>query len=155
MNKTQILKLNKKEIIKFQKNRDPYLMIDEATEVIPGVSAKGFKDLTKDEWFFKCHWEGDPNMPGMLQVEALVQMSALAIVTLPGNKGKVIYLVSADKLKFKKKVTADKRFYIETNINSWNRGIGRCVGKGFIDNEIACEAEFIITDPKTLNKFKK
>ena len=43
-------------------------------------------------------------MPGMLQVEALVQMSALAILTLPGNKGKVMYLTSANNLKFIKKL---------------------------------------------------
>ena len=54
-------------------------MIDYATEVIPGESSKGYKDLNKDEWFFKVHWPNDPNMPGMLQVEALVQMSALCL----------------------------------------------------------------------------
>jgi 3-hydroxyacyl-[acyl-carrier-protein] dehydratase len=53
-------------------------MIDYATEIIPGVSAKGYKDFKNDEWFFKVHWPNDPNMPGMLQIEALVQMSALS-----------------------------------------------------------------------------
>ncbi len=154
MIKNKVLKLNKNEILEFQKNRDPYLMIDEATEVIPGVSAKGFKEL-KNDWFFKCHWEGDPNMPGMLQVEALVQMSALAIVTLPGNKGKVIYLASADKIKFKKKVLSDSRLYLETVILNWSRGVGKCKGVGKINNEIVCEAEFIITEPITLNKYLK
>ena len=71
------LRLEKKEILEYQANRDPYLMIDVAEEVIPGVSAKGYKNLTKDDWFFKCHFEGDPNMPGLLQIESLVQMAAL------------------------------------------------------------------------------
>jgi len=155
MNANKVLKLDKSQILDYQKNRDPYLMIDEATEVIPGVSAKGFKDLKKDEWFFKCHWEGDPNMPGMLQIEALVQMSALAIVTLPGNRGKVIYLASADKIKFKKKVVADNRLYLETYLINWSRGVGKCKGFGKIDNKIVCEAEFIITEPITLNKYTK
>ena len=86
-------------ILEYQKNRFPYLMIDVATEIIPGKSAKGFKNLTSNDWFFDCHFEGDPNMPGMLQAEALVQMSALSVLTLPGNKGKVVYLVSAEKIK--------------------------------------------------------
>ncbi len=94
-------------------------------------------------------------MPGMLQVEALVQMSALAIVTLPGNKGKVIYLASADKIKFKKKVLSDSRLYLETVILNWSRGVGKCKGVGKINNEIVCEAEFIITEPITLNKYLK
>ena len=80
--------LDKKAILEFQQNRPPYLMIDHATEVVPGVSSRGYKDLKKDEWFFEVHWPNDPNMPGMLQVEAMTQMAALAILTLPGNKGK-------------------------------------------------------------------
>ena len=102
--------LDKKQICEYQQNRDPYLMIDFATEIIPGVSAKGYKDLSEKEWFFKVHWPGDPNMPGMLQVEALVQMSSLAILTLPNNKGKIMYLVSSDKIKFIKKIIPNSRF---------------------------------------------
>ena len=44
-------------------------MIDFANEIVPGVSAKGYKDLKPNEWFFKVHWPNDPNMPGMLQIE--------------------------------------------------------------------------------------
>ena len=96
--------LDKNGIYEYQQNREPYLMIDYASEVIPGVSAKGYKDFKNDEWFFKVHWKNDPNVPGMLQIESLVQMSALSILSLPGNKGKVVYLISADKLKFIKKI---------------------------------------------------
>ena len=105
----KLLEFNKDQICEYQQNRDPYLMIDFATEVIPGKSAKVYKDLSSDEWFFKVHWPNDPNMPGMLQIEALVQMSALSILSLPGNKGKVMYLTSADKIKFIKKITPNNR----------------------------------------------
>jgi len=98
------INLTTKQILEYQQNRPPYLMIDEATEIIPGKSSKGFKQLQNDEWFFKVHWENDPNMPGMLQVEALVQMSSLAILSLPNNKGKIMYLTSANNLLFKKKL---------------------------------------------------
>ena len=63
------IRLNKEEILKIQQNRDPYLFIDEATEIIPGQSAKSYYDLKDDNWFFKVHWKNDPNMPGMLQIE--------------------------------------------------------------------------------------
>ena len=77
-------------------------MIDFAEKIIPGKLANGYKKLKVDEWFFKVHWLGDPNMPGLLQIEALVQMSALSILTLPNNKGKAMYLSNADDLVFKK-----------------------------------------------------
>ena len=94
------MKLNKKDIIKIQKNRDPFLLIDYATKVIPGKSVEGYKNLKKNEWFFKVHWPGDPNMPGMLQVEAMVQMSSLIIFTLPNISGKTLYLADSNNIKF-------------------------------------------------------
>ena len=112
----KVLELNKKKIYEYQQNREPYLMIDHATKVVPGKSADGYKDFKSDEWFFKVHWKDDPNVPGMLQIEALVQMSALSILSLPGNKGKVVYLTNANNLKFLKKITPNKRLFIQTKI---------------------------------------
>ena len=125
------LTLNKKQICEFQQNRDPYLMIDFATEVIPGKSAKGYKDLSNNEWFFKVHWPKDPNMPGMLQIESLSQMGALSILCLDGNKGKTMYLTSANNLKFLKKIVPGDRLVIDTKVISYKRGIANIKGSGF------------------------
>ena len=141
-------------ILEYQKNRFPYLMIDVATEIIPGKSAKGFKNLTSNDWFFDCHFEGDPNMPGMLQVEALVQMSALSVLTLPGNKGKVVYLVTANNIKLSRKVLVGNRFDIDTKLLSWKRGFGRCKGVGSVNGEIACKAEFNIVMPNLIKEYQ-
>ena len=94
------LKLDKSEILKYQKNRDPYLFLDFATKVVPGKSAEGYKDLTYKEWFFKVHWPGDPNMPGMLQLEALVQMSSLALLSLPYT-----YILNQESANVKNKIS--------------------------------------------------
>tara|TARA_Y100000816_G_scaffold100250_1_gene69903 strand:- start:46041 stop:46508 length:468 start_codon:yes stop_codon:yes gene_type:complete len=152
MNKKLFLDINK--IKEYQQNRYPYLMIDCATEVIPGKSAKGYKDLSQDEWFFKVHWPKDPNMPGMLQIEALVQMSALSILTLPNNKGNVMYLTSANNLKFIKKIIPNSRLYIETIVNSYKRGIANCSGKGIVNKEIVCKADFNLIYPEKLKLYK-
>ena len=147
------LTLNKKQICEFQQNRDPYLMIDFATEVIPGKSAKGYKDLSNNEWFFKVHWPNDPNMPGMLQIEALVQMSALSILSLPGNKGKIMYLTSTDKTKFLKKIIPNNRLIIETYVKKYTRGIASIDGKGFINDQLACKSEFNLILPEEIKKY--
>ena len=142
------LELNKKKILEYQKNRDPYLMIDYANKVVPGELSEGYKDLKEDEWFFKVHWENDPNMPGMLQIESLVQMCALSILTLDGNKGKVVYLVGADSLKFYKKILPGERLNINTKILTFKRGIAKCYGEGLVDKQLACKASFtlVLTD---------
>ena len=150
------LSLNKAQICEYQQNRDPYLMIDFATEIVPGQIANGYKILKEDEWFFKVHWPNDPNMPGMLQLEALTQMSALAILTLPDNKGKIVYLSSANNIKFYKKVIPGKKFLIKTKIKSFKRGIAICEGTGVIDDTVlACKAEFNLVLPEELTKINK
>tara|TARA_B100001013_G_scaffold60224_1_gene31566 strand:- start:78 stop:536 length:459 start_codon:yes stop_codon:yes gene_type:complete len=148
-----MMKLNKEQILEYQQNRPPYLMIDFAEEVVPGKSAKGYKDFKEDEWFFKVHWPRDPNVPGMLQIEALVQMSALSILSLPGNKGKVMYLTSANNIKFIKKIIPNKRLYIETKVKSFKRGLAICEGLGLIEKQIACKAEFNLILPEEIKKY--
>ena len=149
----KIFSLDKQGIYEYQQNREPYLLIDYASEIIPGVSAKGYKDLKNDEWFFKVHWPNDPNMPGMLQIEALVQMCALSILSLPDNKGKVVYLTSANNMKFIKKIIPNSRLYIETKIKSFKRGLAICEGKGLVQNEIVCKAEFNLILPEEIKKY--
>jgi len=151
---TEILKLDIKGIHEYQQNRFPFLFIDAAHEVIPGVSAKGYKNLSINEWFFDVHFPGDPTMPGMLQIEAMVQLGALMVLTLPGNKGKVAYITNANKLKFRRKILPGDRFDLSTTLHSWKRGIGQCSGKGMVNGEIACEAEFTIVMPDVLTEFR-
>jgi 3-hydroxyacyl-[acyl-carrier-protein] dehydratase len=145
--------LDKKGIYEIQQNREPYLFIDHASEIIPGVSAKGYKDLKPDEWFFKVHWPKDPNMPGMLQIEALVQVCSLSILSLPGNKGKIMYLTSATDLKFIKKIVHNTRLYIETKVKSFKRGLAVCEGKGLIEQNTVCKADFNLILPDEIKKY--
>ena len=149
----KIFSLDKQGIYEYQQNREPYLLIDYASEIIPGVSAKGYKDLKNDEWFFKVHWPSDPNMPGMLQIEALVQMCALSILSLPGNKGNVVYLTSANNIKFIKKIIPNSRLYIETKIKSFKRGLAICEGVGLVEKNLVCKAEFNLILPDEIKKY--
>lgn len=144
--------LNEEELLLFQPNRPPFLMIDFVREVLPGKYANGYKNLNNDEWFFPIHFPGNPNMPGALQLEALAQMLTVAITTLPGLKGKVTHAIS-HKVKFKKEVKPGRKYEIKTKIISWNRGICMGIGQGFTDKELACEAEMTITIPEILKSF--
>ena len=92
-------------------------------------------------------------MPAMLQIEALVQMCALSILSLPGNKGKVVYLTSANNMKFAKKIIPNSRLYIETKIKSFKRGLAICEGIGLVNKEIACKAEFNLILPEEIKKY--
>jgi 3-hydroxyacyl-[acyl-carrier-protein] dehydratase len=144
--------LNCVELLEYQPNRYPFLMIDHVDEVIPGKSAKGYKNLTMNEWYFPKHFPGAPNMPGALQLEALAQMLTVAITTLPGLKGKVTHALQ-HTVRFRKEVLPGQKFEIETTVVSWNRGI--CKGKGvaYVRGEVACEADMLITIPDILEQY--
>ena len=145
--------LDKKAILEYQQNRDPYLMIDYVSEVEPGKYANGYKVLKEDEWFFKVHWPKDPNMPGMLQIESLVQMAAISILTIPGNKGKIMYSVSANKLKFIKKILPGDRLDINTKVKTFKRGMGTFEGRGSVKGQTVCQAEFNLILPEEIKNF--
>ena len=138
------MKLNRKQIIKIQKNRDPYLLIDYASKVVPGKSVEGYKVLKKNEWFFKVHWPGDPNMPGMLQVEAMVQISSLIIFTLPNMGGKILYLTNSNNIKFFKIIIPGDKLKIISKLVSDKRGLYKFESEGYIKKKIACKAEFTL-----------
>lgn len=144
--------LDAMELLQYQPNRYPFLMIDYVTEVIPGVSAKGYKNLTNNEWYIPVHFPGDPNMPGALQLEALAQMLTVALLTLPELEGKIVHGLK-HTVRFKKEVRPGDRFDIETKIDSWRRGICIGTGIGYVNGEIACEAEMMISVPDIFKSY--
>ena len=74
-------------IQQYQQNRYPLLFVDWITEAVPGVSAKGYKNFTYNEWFFPAHFADEPNVPGFVQVECLTQVFLMSFLTIPAYKG--------------------------------------------------------------------
>jgi len=144
--------LNSLELQAYQPNRYPFLMIDYVDEVLPGKYARGYKNLTLNEWYFPIHFPDGPNMPGALQLEALAQMLTVAITTLPDLKGKITHALQ-HTVRFRKEVLPGKKLVIDTQVISWSRGI--CKGKGVatVDGEVACEADMLITIPDILERY--
>ena len=137
-----MIKLSKKDILKIQKNRPPYLMMDCADKVEPGKYANGYKILKPDEWFFKVHWEGDPNMPGMLQLEAITQISSLAVLTLPNNSNKTMYLATMNNIRFYKKVIPNDKILISSEIIYSKGNFFKFSGNIEVKKTLVCNVDF-------------
>ena len=104
------------EIMKIIPQREPFLMIDKVEELNPGESCIAYKNVCINEPHFRGHFPGQPIMPGVLIVEALAQTGAVAILSLPENKGKNALFGGIDKLRFKKQVVPGDTLKLEVKI---------------------------------------
>lgn len=144
--------LNPVELLDFQPNRYPFLMIDYVTDFEPGEYANGYKNLTWNEWYFPVHFQGRPNLPGALQLESMAQMLTVAITTIEGLEGMVTHALE-HRVKFRQELMPGMRLDINTRVLSWRRGICEGVGEIRVDGDLACEAEMLITIPEILDGF--
>lgn len=135
--------LTVKEIKDILPHRYPFLMIDRVEEVVEGKSAKGYKNVTINENFFNGHFPDYPVMPGVLILEALAQMGAICILSMEDFKGKIGFLVGADKVRWKKQVMPGDKLNLEIEIVKLRGSIGVGKGKATVDGNLVCEGEIM------------
>ena len=133
--------LDKEQIKDIIPQREPFLMIDEVEEYIPGESAIAYKNVRNEEWYFKGHFPGNPIMPGVLITEALAQTGAVAILSMQENKGKNALFGGIDKMKFKKMVLPGDRLKLEVKIIKRKGPIGVGEAIATVDGVIATKGE--------------
>ncbi|MED1202940.1 3-hydroxyacyl-ACP dehydratase FabZ [Heyndrickxia acidicola] len=133
--------LNTDQIKEIIPHRDPFLLIDEILEVEEGTKAVGIKNVTGDEDFFRGHFPGYPVMPGVLIVEALAQVGAVAMLIKEENRGKLAFFAGIDKCRFKRQVKPGDQLHLEVEIVRIKGPIGKGKGIAKVNGEIACEAE--------------
>lgn len=130
-----------KEIQEIIPHRHPFLLIDCIEELEPGVSAVGYKSVTYNEPFFAGHFPQEPVMPGVLIIEALAQVGAVAILSMEQNKGKVAYFGGINSAKFKNKVIPGCRLKLECEIIKQKGPVGIGKATATVDGKVAALAE--------------
>ena len=133
--------LNKSEIENIIPQRDPFLMIDEVETYTPGKSCIAYKNVRKEEPYFKGHFPNNPIMPGVLIVESLAQAGAVAILSMEENIGKNAVFGGIDKMKFKKMVTPGDKLKLEVNIIKRKGPIGIGQALATVDGKIVAKGE--------------
>jgi len=142
------------DIMRYQQNRYPLLFVDEITEVVPGKSARGKKAFSYNEWFFPAHFEGDPNVPGFIQIESLVQVFLMTFLTLDCHAGQKTSFVSLEHAKFKRKIGPGETLNIYAELENFKRGIAKGFAESDVNGEPAISASFTIAIPEILAKFR-
>ena len=133
--------LSTQQIMDILPHRPPFLLIDRIVELELGVRAIGLKQVTINEPFFAGHFPSYPIMPGVLIVEALAQVGAVALLAQPEFKDKLALFAGIDGVRFKKPVTPGDTLRLEVTLEKMRRIIGKGRGVATVDGTVVAEGE--------------
>jgi 3-hydroxyacyl-[acyl-carrier-protein] dehydratase len=134
--------LEAEEIQQILPHRYPFLLVDRILEVGENY-AVGIKNVTQNEPFFPGHFPGRPLMPGVLIVEAMAQVGAVALLSQPANQGKLALFAGIDKVRFKRPVRPGDVLTMKVTLERMRGPVGRGRGEATVDGEIAAVGEFL------------
>lgn len=133
--------LNIDEIKKIIPHRYPFLLIDKITELEPGKRAVGLKNVTMNEPFFAGHFPDYPVMPGVLIVEALAQVGAVAVLSMPEYAGRIAFFAGIDGVRFKRQIRPGDTLRLEIELLTLRMGIGKGDAKAYVGEELAVSGQ--------------
>ena len=118
------MKLNSNEIQSIIPHRYPFLLVDRIVDGEAGKWALGVKNVTVNEHFFSGHFPEYHVMPGVLIIEALSQVGAVALLSLEENRGKIAFFAGIKSAKFKREVIPGDQLQLECRLERQIRNIG-------------------------------
>lgn len=135
------MELSNKEIMEILPHRYPFLLVDKIIDYEPGQWAEGIKCVSANEMQFLGHFPNEPVMPGVLIIEALAQVGAIAVLTEEENKGKLVFFGGIKNARFKKKVVPGDVLTMKCELTARKGPIGFGKAVALVDGKVAASAE--------------
>ncbi|CAM3312885.1 3-hydroxyacyl-[acyl-carrier-protein] dehydratase FabZ [Brevibacillus invocatus] len=124
-------------------HRYPFLLVDKITELELGKRAVGLKNVTINEPFFQGHFPGFPVMPGVLIVEALAQVGAVAMLSMEDNQGKIGLFAGIDGFRFKDQVKPGDTLILEVEMTRVRGTVGKGHGRAMVNDKVVAEGDLM------------
>lgn len=137
------------EIRQFLPHRYPFLLVDRVTDVQPGKSITGYKNVTINEEFFNGHFPEKPIMPGMLILEAMAQVAGILGFYTTGKRpadGYIYLFVGADSVRFKRQVVPGDQLVLQAEAGASKRNIYKFSCRATVNGELAASAEILVAE---------
>ena len=142
------LPLEAAEIMRILPHRYPFLLVDRIVELDPGTRVVGIKNVTANEPQFTGHFPERPIMPGVLMVEALAQTGAVAVLSLPEYRGKLVLFAGIDECRFRRTVLPGDTLRMEVTLEKLRGMFGRARAVATVGGEVATEAVISFIMPR-------
>lgn len=133
--------LDSREIQQIIPHRWPFLLVDKVIELQPGEGAIGIKNVTAGELCFQGHFPDYPIFPGVLIIEALAQVGAVAVLSVPENKGRIVLFAGVDKFRFRGPVFPGDSLRLEVKFTKMRGPIGKGTAKATVEGKTVAEGE--------------
>ncbi len=137
------MQLNSNQIAEILPHRYPFALVDRIVDGEPGQFARGIKCVSANEQVFCGHFPQEHIMPGVLILEAMAQVGAVALLSMPENRGKIVLFGGVRNARFKRKVIPGDVLEMTCTLTKRRGpvGIGTC--EATVGGEVACTAELI------------
>jgi 3-hydroxyacyl-[acyl-carrier-protein] dehydratase len=137
------LSFTREQIMEIQPHRDPIMLVDEITELVPGDYAIGKWYVRPDLDVLKGHFPGDPTLPGVYTMEASGQVSNIVIATMPEFAGKTGIFLGVNKARYYKKVRPGDTLETHSKLvaHREDKGILTMRSQVFVNGELVAEVE--------------
>jgi 3-hydroxyacyl-[acyl-carrier-protein] dehydratase len=133
--------LSSREIQQIIPHRWPFLLVDKVIDLQPGESAIGIKNVSASDICFQGHFPDYPIFPGVLIVEAMAQLGAIAALSVPENKGKIVLFAGIDNLRFRGPVFPGDTLLLEVSFTKMRGSIGKGKAKATVEGKTVAEGE--------------
>ncbi len=128
------------DVLRLLPHRYPFLLVDRVVEVEGFRRAVGVKNVTINEPFFQGHWPERPVMPGVLQLEAMAQLSGFLLQRKLEHAGKLVVLAAIDKVRFRGQVVPGDQLRLEVETIRLNRSRGQVKAVARVGRRVVAEA---------------
>ena len=135
------MELDINQIKKIIPHRYPFLLVDKIVELEEGKRAVGIKNVSANEEYFNGHFPEYPVMPGVLIIEALAQVGAVAVLSMEENRGRLAFFAGIDKCRMKRQVKPGDQLRLEVEMTRMRGTFGKGKAVATVDGEVAVEAE--------------
>lgn len=131
------------DIMKILPHRQPFLFVDRIVYIDKGKRARGIKNVTINDYFFKGHFPGRPVMPGVLVVEAMAQVAGVMMLSSSGNQGKLAFFMAANNIKWRKPVLPGDQLILDVEALKIKAKTGQVRGRAMVGDKVVAEADLM------------